>query len=132
VRRRFIVLLFSSSVLAAPSLLARQASGADAPAKRKPDLGDAVEGRYTGDVISDSAGASRSGVTLTLTRIGRNLVRITSDYPRLPQVDVPLTAAMGRIIQARGDTAFVLDRGKNPARLDVSFHNEVSWSGQRQ
>lgn len=100
--------------------------------KRKPDLGDAVEGRYAGDVISDSKGSSRDGVQLTLTRAGVNRVRITSDYSRLPVVEVTLTQAMGRIIQARGDTAFVLDRSKTPARLDVSFHNEVSWAGERR
>lgn len=106
---------------------------ADAPpAQRKPDLGDAAEGSYEGDVISDSKGSSQSGVTLTVTRIGRNLVRVESNYPRLPVVEVPLTLAMGKILQARGDTVFLLDRSGAPAHLDVSFHNEVSWSGQRR
>src|SRR4051812_7453094 len=104
---------------------------ADEP-KRKPDLGDAAEGTYEGDVISDSKGASQSGVTLTVTRIGKNLVRVSSDYPRLPVVEVPLTLAMGKILQARGDSVFLLDRTQSPAKLDVSFRNEVSWSGQRR
>ena len=112
--------------------LARLTWSADAPPKRKPDLGDAAEGTYEGDVISDSKGSSQSGVTLTATRIGKNLVRVNSDYPRLPVVEVPLTLAMGKILQARGDTVFLLDRSKSPAHLDVSFHNEVSWSGQRR
>ena len=108
-----------------PGLLHAQA----APAERKPDLGDAAAGRYTGDVISDAKGSSRSGVALTITRIGKNLVRISSDYPRLPSVDVPLTRSMDKIVQQRGDTAFVLDTAQS--RLDVSFHNEVSWAGTR-
>jgi hypothetical protein len=99
---------------------------------RKPDLGDAAEGVYAGDVISDSKGSSQSGVTLTVKRVDRNLVEITSDYPRLPVVQIPLTQAMGKILAARGDTVFLLDRSKSPAGLDVSFHNEVSWSGARQ
>jgi hypothetical protein len=107
------------------------AAPASAP-KRKPDLGDAAQGTYAGDVISDSKGSSRSGVTLTVTRIGKNLVRVTSDYPRLPAVEVTLTSAMGKILQARGNTVFLLDRGKNPPGLDVSFNNEVSWAGTRQ
>jgi len=107
------------------------AAPASAP-KRKPDLGDAAQGTYEGDVISDSKGASRSGVTLTVTRIGKNLVRVTSDYPRLPAVEVTLTRAMGKILQAGGNTVFLLDPGKNPPGLDVSFNNEVSWSGTRQ
>jgi len=107
------------------------AAPASAP-KRKPDLGDAAQGTYAGDVISDSKGSSRSGVTLTVTRVGKNLVRVTSDYPRLPTVEVTLTSAMGKILQAHGNTVFLLDRGKNPPGLDVSFNNEVSWSGVRQ
>src|SRR3954471_1456343 len=119
--------------LAATTLLAPWAlfAGAADDSRRKPDLGDAAEGTYEGDVISDSKGSSKSGVTLTVTRIGKNLVRVSSDYPRLPVVEVPLTLAMGKILQARGDSVFLLDRTQSPAKLDVSFRNEVSWSGQR-
>jgi hypothetical protein len=39
---------------------------------------------------------------------------------------------MGKILQARGDSVFLLDRTQSPAKLDVSFRNEVSWSGQRR
>ena len=112
------------------AVLFRPAWSADPP--RKPDLGDAAEGTYEGDVISDSKGSSQSGVTLTVTRIGPNLVRVDSNYPRLPVIQVPLTQAMGKILQARGDSVFLLDRSKSPAQLDVSFGNEVSWSGQRR
>jgi len=98
--------------------------------QRKPDLADAVAGTYAGDVISDSRGSSRSNVTLTVTRTGPNTVQVTSDYPRLPTITVPLTAAMNTIQQARGDSVFLYDRGKNS--LDVSFNMEVSWSGARR
>lgn len=127
--RRSVVVRLALATLAAP--LALPARAADDP-RRKPDLADAAEGAYEGDVISDSKGASKSGVTLTVTRIGKNLVRVTSDNPRLPVVDIPLTLAMGKILQARGDSVFLLDRALSPARLDVSFRNEVSWSGQRR
>src|SRR5262249_33496274 len=80
----------------------------------------------------DSRGSSRSHVTLTVTRIGSNLVRITSNYARLPIVDVSLTRAMDKIVQAQGDTVFLLDPMQRPARLDVSFLNEVSWAGTKQ
>lgn len=127
IRRRTVHALFAA--LALPG--AWTAPGAQAqtnPPPRKPDLGDAAEGTYFGDVISDSKGSSQSGVTLTVTRIGKNLVRVTSDYPRLPVIDVPLTSAMGKILQQRGNSVFLLDK----ARLDVSFLNEVSWSGARR
>lgn len=101
-----------------------------AQAQRKPDLADAVAGSYAGDVISDSKGSSRSNVTLTVTRTGPNTVQVTSNYPRLPTITVPLTTAMSTIQQARGDSVFLYDRGKKS--LDVSFNNEVSWSGFRQ
>jgi hypothetical protein len=124
--RRRLAFALSLGLLAAPVWAAEELP------KRKPDLGDAAEGRYVGDVISDSKGSSRSGVTLTVTRIGKNHVRVTSDYPRLPAVEVHLEMAMGKILQSRGDTVFLLDRSSAPAKLDVSFHNEVSWSGRRE
>ncbi|KQV88395.1 hypothetical protein [Pelomonas sp. Root1237] len=127
--RRSDVVRLAAAALLAPWTL--RAVAADEP-RRKPDLGDAAEGTYEGDVISDSKGSSRSGVTVTVTRIGKNLVRVTSSYPRLPVVEVPLTLAMGKILQARGDSVFLLDRTQSPAKLDVSFLNEVSWSGLRR
>ncbi len=108
------------------------AQGATGSRERSPDLGDVAEGRYFGDVISDSKGSSRGDVTLTVSRIGLNRVRITSDYPRLPVVEVPLQRALDTIVQSRGDTAFVYDWSKKPPKLDVSFLNEVSWSGSKQ
>ena len=122
-----------AGLVAAVVLLAPLAANAQAEnAKRKPDLGDAAQGRYFGDVISDSKGSSRSGVAVTVTRVGPNLVKVTSDYRRLPEITVPLTRAMGRILQARGNSTFLLDPTKKPAGLDVSFNNEVSWSGTAQ
>ena len=127
-RRQFANMLLATSVAALwPTLAAHAQSG---PPIRPPDLADAAAGTYVGDVISDSKGSSKSDVTLTVTRIGKNVVRVTSDYPRLPTVDVALTSAMGKILQQRGDTVFLLDRAN--ARLDVSFLNEVSWAGTRR
>ena len=127
-RRRFAQMLLATSGAALwPTFAAYAQSG---PATRPPDLADAAAGTYVGDVISDSKGSSKSDVTLMVTRIGKNVVRVTSDYPRLPTVDVALTSAMGKILQQRGNTVFLLDRAN--ARLDVSFMNEVSWAGTRR
>lgn len=101
-------------------------------AAHKSDLADAVEGQYFGDVISDSKGSSRSDVTLTVAKVGKNRVRVTSDYARLPAVEVALERAMDKIMNAGGSTVFLFDSAKNPPKLDVSFHNEVSWSGKKQ
>lgn len=110
-------------VLSATALLA-------AAPERKPDAADAVAGAYAGAVVSDSKGSSKDGVALTLTRVGPNKVSISSDYPRLPVVIVEVERAMNSVVQRSGDTAFAYDVTRK--HLDVSFHNEVSWSGEKQ
>ena len=125
-----LISLFLVGVVALSSGLTADAQGA-APT-HKPDLADVAQGTYFGDVISDSQGSSQSGVTVTVARIGNNQVRITSDYARLPTVEVSLTQAMDKILNASGTTTFLLDRSKIPIRLDISFRNEVSWSGTKQ
>ena len=118
--------------LLAISLTMALVCGGDASAKapRKPDLGDAVQGDYGGDVISDSKGSSRDDVRLTVTRVGKNRVEVTSNYGRLPDVTVSLERAMDKIVQRSGDTVFLYDIGKG--HLDVTFEGEVSWSGSRR
>jgi hypothetical protein len=66
---------------------------------------------------------------LTVTRVGPNLVKVNSDYGRLPEITVPLERAMDKIVQSKGDSVFLFDPAKHPNHLDVSFKNEVSWSG---
>ncbi|MBV9995728.1 MAG: hypothetical protein JO127_11005 [Caulobacteraceae bacterium] len=112
--------------LIALAVLAGSAAAAPAP-KPKPDLADAVAGEYHGDVVSDSQGSSREDVSLTLTKTGPDTVSISSDYSRLPVVTVRLERAMAQIVNRGGATPFVYNDGK----LDVSFNDEVSWSGHR-
>ena len=125
------ILIRLASLLLVGVVALPSAFGADTP-KHPPDLADVAQGTYFGDVISDSQGASQSGVTVTVTRIGKNRVQITADDARLPTVDVALTQAMDKILNASGTTTFLLDRSQIPMRLDVSFRNEVSWSGAKQ
>jgi hypothetical protein len=122
-------MLIGGLVLA--SLLSQMALAAE-PAVRRPDLGDAAAGTYAGNVTSDTQGPTRQGVTLSVTRIGKNLVEITSDYPRLPTVDVHLSRASGKILNAGGATTVFLDPAASPPQLDVTFNNEVSWAGTRR
>jgi hypothetical protein len=123
IERRAVVLMGAALMLAGPAMAQ--------PKERKPDLADAVAGTYVGDVISDSKGSSRSNVTLTLTRSGPNTVTITSNYKRLPVINVPLESVMGNIQHtSRADSVFVYVRAKQ--QLDVTFQNEVSWSGFKQ
>lgn len=109
------------------------ADGQDPSARRRLDLADAAAGTYFGEVISDSRGASQSGVTITVERTAPNTVRVTSSYPRLPTFTTRLTRAMNTIQHSGGDASivFLLDLSKSPRHLDVTV-DEASWSGDKQ
>src|SRR6185295_4201910 len=98
-RRRALVAALPAALVPLASVPFVAHAADKAKTERKPDLGDVAEGTYEGSVISDSKGASREDVTLTLTRTGPNKVRITSDYPRLPVVEVSLVRALDKIVQ---------------------------------
>jgi hypothetical protein len=98
----------------------------------RPDLATLAAGTYTGDVISDSKGSSRDGVTVTVRRITRNTVAVTTDYPRLPSVVVALERDMGMILARRGDTVFNLDESKVPPALTITFNGEATWQGVKR
>jgi hypothetical protein len=125
-------------LLAAFGLFAAAVSGpnsranAAAPTKPRPDLATTLEGTWFGDVISDSKGSSRSDVTIMIKRTGPNTITITSDYPRLPVVQVPLERAMDAILASSGDTVILYESTKTPPQLSVTFQGEVAWSGTRQ
>jgi hypothetical protein len=115
--------------IAASALLAIAAIAAlPAPAEaqrgariNRADLADEVAGTYHGDVISDARGSSRSGVTVTVAKVGPNLVEVSADYPRIPTVRIPIEQAMNAIVQARGDHIFVINRDVDPRRLDLTI-----------
>jgi hypothetical protein len=126
-RRRLAAFLFAS---AAVSLTPLGAQARPKP-RRRPDLADAVQGDYDGNVTSDMDGPPKNSVAVTVTRIGPNRVRITSDYPRVPSACVSLTRAGGRILNPKGRTSLMYDPGKSPPRLELTFSGEVSWDGKK-
>ena len=89
--------------------------------RSRSDLADFAEGTYFGDVISDSRGSSRSGVTVRVIKVGPNLVEIQSDYARIPTVRVPLEAAMSAVLAASGDHVFLINRDQDRNRLDLTI-----------
>lgn len=111
-------------------------SGAGTPSESKKLLGaglaDLVVGTYFGHVTADSKGGSRSDIVLTITRLDRSTVRLTSDYQRLGTVDIELTRVGNKIFQASGDTPFIVDLDLNPPALLVTPRNELTYSGARQ
>jgi hypothetical protein len=116
-------LLLPGTAMAAPA-------GRIVPVPKR-DLADTAQGSYFGDVISDARGASRSDVRFTVTKIGPNKVRVTSDYARLPPFTATLTRAMSTIQNAGGPEVFLLDLSKTPATLMVTVA-DASWSGHRE
>ena len=95
-------------------------------------LADLVVGNYHGDVISDSKGGSRSDVGVTITKLDRSTVRVTSEYRRLGIVDLTLTRIGNKIFNANGDTPFIVDLDRNPPTLLFNPHNEVAYGGHKQ
>lgn len=123
------IIALTAAAAITPALAAAQ-TAAPVRAERPSDLADRVSGTWSGDVISDARGSSRSNVTITIERIGPNRVRITSDYPRLPTVEIPLERAMDAILAASGPHVLLMNVAADPNRLDLSF-DDASWSGRR-
>ena len=114
-----------AAVLAAPAVIV-SAAPADAAqtkvqAKRPVDLAEIVAGTYDGDVVADTRGGSQSGVEITVKRVAKNLVEISCDYSRVPTVQIAITAASDAIIAARPGNGFLIERNKDPKRLDLSI-----------
>ncbi|ATY31153.1 hypothetical protein [Sphingomonas psychrotolerans] len=97
------------------------ASAASQTAQRKPDLADIAAGTYEGAVVADTRGGSQSDVTITVKRVAKNVVEVSSDYDRVPTVRIGLTRAMDAILAARPGNGFLIEQAKDPRRLDLSI-----------
>lgn len=99
--------------------------------ERKPDLADTVAGTYEGDIISDARGSSKSGVTITVVRIGKNLVEVSCDCARIPKVQIPLEKAMDAILASGGPHVFLIETQRDPRRLSLTI-DDASLSVEKQ
>ena len=95
------------------------------------DLADFAAGTWTGDVISDARGSSRSGVTVTVRKVGPNLVEVSSNYSRIPTVRIELTQAMSAIVAQGTDHVFLIQRDSDPDELSLTI-DDASLSVRRQ
>jgi hypothetical protein len=128
---RIFTALISSIVLM--SLAPSPGAGAK-PASRvhaTEDLADLASGTYSGDVISDARGSSRSDVTITVSKVGPDTVSVTSSYSRLPPFTTRLTRAMQTIQQIGTAHVFLLDLSRTPRHLDIT-NDDASWSGEKE
>ena len=115
----------------APTPVAPAQSGAP-PASTAAALADLAAGTYDGEVTADSRGSSRSDITLTVTKVDKHAVRVTSDNRKMGTVDVTLTRADNKILSADGDSPFMLDLGQNPPVLEFAPHNELAYRGRKR
>jgi hypothetical protein len=102
-------------------LLVVDTGPASAAAKRPVDLAELVSGTYDGAVVADTRGGSRSGIVITVKRAAKNVVEVSCDYARVPTVRIVITAASDSIIAARPGNGFLIERAKDPKRLDLSI-----------
>ncbi|MCX5930603.1 MAG: hypothetical protein NTW83_01885 [Cyanobacteria bacterium] len=95
-------------------------------------LADLVIGTYFGNVVSDSKGSSRSDIEVTITKLDRYTVRVTSDYQRIGIVDVTLTRSGNMILNVGGDSVFILDLDQNPPTLAFNPRSQLAYVGTKQ
>ncbi len=99
-------------------------------AQKPGGLADLVVGTYDGDVIADAKAGGRSDVRVTVQKIDRNKVRVTSNYDRIGAFSVDLTRASGTdILNLDGDTVFHVYLNQGPRKLELAVHNEISYAG---
>ena len=104
----------------------------DAALAETAGLADLVAGEYLGAVMADSQGSSRSDIAVTVARLDRNTVRVTSDYHRIGSVDVSLTRIGDRIVNAGGDSPFSVELDRDPHGLTFNPRNELAFGGTRR
>ena len=115
--RKFMPLLLSAIALVTTA----SAASAAGQSARKPDLADVAAGIYEGAVVADTRGGSQSDVQITVKRVAKNVVEVSSDYDRVPTVRIGLTRASDAILNARPPHNFLIQQGRDPKRLDLSI-----------
>ena len=120
----------SSFAMLIAALVSLSTASLAAP-ERKPDLADLVAGTYVGDIISDARGSSKSGVTITVTRVAKDRVAIACDCARIPKVEIPIERAMDAILASSGPHVFLIENHRDPRRLSLTI-DDASLSLEKQ
>lgn len=107
-------------------------SAGEKPRATDLELADLVAGSYFGEVTADSKGSSRSDVGVRVAKIDRSTVRVSSDHARLATIDVRLTRVENQIVNADGDTPFMVNLDRDPPLLTFNPHNELAYTGSRR
>ena len=96
------------------------------------ELADLVAGTYLGSINSDSRGSSRSDVFVTVSRIARTKVRVTSDNQRIGTFEVDLTRIGNDLFNVGGESTLIAYTTKNPPELVLTARGEVSYGGTKR
>lgn len=102
-----------------------------AGAEESVEIADSVAGTYDGDVIADSQGGSQTDVAVTITKVGKRRVKVTSDYERLGEVELELSRDGNVISGTGGEATLSLDMEQTPPRLAYN-PGGVVYAGQRR
>lgn len=95
------------------------------------DIADSASGTYYGNVVADSQGSSQTDVTVTIVKVSKRRVRVTSDYERLGVAEVELSTAGNAIAGSGGEATLMLYTDQNPPRLDYN-PGGVVYAGQKR
>jgi hypothetical protein len=104
---------------------------APAPKPAESDLAALIAGTYSGDVVSDSLGSSRRGITVTVMQLGTNKVRVTSPYERIGTVEIEVHRIGSQVFNTGGDSVLIVELGKNPPTLSLTPRGELAFNGVR-
>jgi hypothetical protein len=69
---------------------------------------------------NNSTGPSRSDVSVTVQKLGRLKVRVTSDYAKIGSHDIELTRVGDSITNVDGDTLFTVDTSNMPHTIGLN------------
>lgn len=128
----FLVMLLGYGVY---RLASHPATREGAPASTKQatggELADLAAGTYLGNINADAKGSSRSDVLVTVTRISRTKVQVTSENPRIGAFAVDLTRIGDTLYNVGGDSTFIAYPAKTPPELVLTARGEVSYGGTK-
>jgi hypothetical protein len=96
------------------------------------ELANLAVGTYLGNIVSDSKGSSRSDVMVTVTRIGRTKVRVSSDNSRIGTLEIDLTRIGDNLFSASGPSTLIVYPLKNPPELALTARGEVAYGGTKR
>lgn len=96
------------------------------------ELADLIAGVYYGDVVADARGSSLSDVTVTITKLDKRRVRVTSDYDRLGAVEVDLSRVGDTIRSVGGGASLLIEREEDRLHLSYNPDGTVAYHGQKQ